>query len=147
MSALLSTVLLSLVSLAVAHPTPVQLLQPRQDNQLAAVPDAEAWNEGAMMEWPIHSSCNASEARQLRAALAETVELAEHAKEHVLRWSNSSKHYRKYFGDAPSGALVGNLDRIVNGDRGSVLFRCDNPDGNCELEGRLMPLCCDHRLI
>lgn len=142
----LSTVLLTLLSLAVAIPTPLQLLYPRQ-NDLAALPNTGAWNAGAMKEWPIHSSCNASEARQLRAALAETVQLAEHAKEHVLRWSNSSEHYRKYFGDAPSGEVVGNLDRIVNGDRGNVLFRCDNPDGNCELEGRLMPSSCNQRLI
>ena len=134
----LSIVLLALLSLAFASPAPLQLLYPRQDSDLAAQPNPGSLDAGAMTEWPIHSSCNASEARQLRAALDETVQLAEHAKNHVLRWGNSSEHYQKYFGDAPSGDLIGNLDKVVNGDRGSVLFRCDNPDGNCQLEGRLI---------
>lgn len=96
---------------------------------------APSWNAGAVDEYPIHTSCNATERVQLRQALAETVALADHAKEHVLRWGNSSEHYRRYFGDQPTSQVVGNLDKIVSSDKGGVLFRCDNPDGNCQLEG------------
>lgn len=63
------------------------------------------------------------------------VELVDHAKQHVLRWGNSSEHYRKYFGDLPSGEVVGWFERVASGDRGAALFRCDNPDGNCDLPG------------
>ncbi len=131
----ISTILLTLLPLTTTFPTPTLPLQTRQNDNLAPQEGAAAWDDGAVTAFPIHSSCNASQARQLRAALAETVELAQHAKEHVLRWANNSEQYQKYFGDAPIAEVTGNLDTIVSGDRGSVLFRCDNPDGNCELEG------------
>ena len=65
-----------------------------------------AWNEGAVTEYPIHPSCNVTETNQLRAALHEMEKLVEHAKEHVLRWSNNSAIYRKYFGDARFSAVM-----------------------------------------
>lgn len=40
------------------------------------------WSAGYASEFSIHSSCNATERRQLEFALEETVELAKHAKEH-----------------------------------------------------------------
>lgn len=83
----------------------------------------------------IHHSCNATEQRQLATALQETVTLAEQAKDHILRWSNESAIYRKYFGDRPSLTAIGAYDIIINGNPENVLFRCDNPDGNCALEG------------
>ena len=94
-----------------------------------------AWDAGATKDFVIHDSCNATQTTQIRKGLADAVTLAEHAKEHILRFSNSSAHYRKYFGDAPSSEAIGNYERIVNGDRGNALFRCDNPDGNCKQPG------------
>ncbi|KAL4764222.1 major allergen Asp F2 [Aspergillus foveolatus] len=85
--------------------------------------------------FPIHHSCNATEQRQLATALQETVTLTEHAKDHILRWGNESAIYRKYFGDRPSLTAIGAYDIIINGNPDNVLFRCDNPDGNCALEG------------
>ncbi|OCT48355.1 Major allergen Asp f 2 [Cladophialophora carrionii] len=133
--AAVTTMLLTILFLTTVVPTSALPLQARQSDDLAPLQSATAWRAGAVTEFQIHASCNASQAHQLRAALAETVDLARHAKEHVLRWGNSSEHYQKYFGDAPSGEVVGYLDKIVSGDRGSSLFRCDNPDGNCDLEG------------
>ncbi|KAL4978711.1 putative peptidase family-domain-containing protein [Aspergillus desertorum] len=85
--------------------------------------------------FPIHHSCNATEQRQLATALQDTVTLAQHAKDHILRWGNESSIYRKYFGDRPSLTAVGAYDIIINGNPDSILFRCDNPDGNCGLDG------------
>ena len=99
-----------------------------------------SWDAGAVDEYPIHPSCNATERAQLQEALSEAIALAEHARQHVLRWGNASAHYRRYFGNQPSGEVIGNLDKIANGDRGGVLFRCDNPDGNCALEGEYAPI-------
>ncbi|KAL4971022.1 major allergen Asp F2 [Aspergillus stella-maris] len=82
--------------------------------------------------FPIHHSCNATEQRQLATALQETVSLAEHAKQHILSWGNESAIYRKYFGDRPSITAIGAYDIIINGNSSNTLFRCDNPDGNCE---------------
>lgn len=92
-----------------------------------------------MTSFPIHSSCNATQRRQIEAGLNEAVELARHAKAHILRWGNESEIYRKYFGNRPTMEAVGAYDVIVNGDKANVLFRCDNPDGNCALEGKDPP--------
>ncbi|KAH1896927.1 hypothetical protein KXV57_001026 [Aspergillus fumigatus] len=94
-----------------------------------------SWDAGAVTSFPIHSSCNATQRRQIEAGLNEAVELARHAKAHILRWGNESEIYRKYFGNRPTMEAVGAYDVIVNGDKANVLFRCDNPDGNCALEG------------
>jgi hypothetical protein len=87
--------------------------------------------------YPIHSSCNATERTQLTRALGETMKLAQHAKEHILRWGNSSEIYRKYFGNATTGEPVGWYEKAVNGDKAGIIFRCDDPDGNCHQEGTL----------
>ncbi|KAL4781374.1 putative peptidase family-domain-containing protein [Aspergillus varians] len=85
--------------------------------------------------FPIHESCNATEQRQLATAFKEVISLVEHAKEHILHWGNGSDIYRKYFGDRPSLTAIGAYDIIINGNSENILFRCDNPDGNCALDG------------
>lgn len=93
------------------------------------------WNAGGVNEFPIHSSCNATQRRQIELGLAEAVNLAAHARDHILRWRNESEIYRKYFGDSPSMEAIGAFELVVKGDRNDILFRCDNPDGNCDVEG------------
>ncbi|KAI9711438.1 MAG: hypothetical protein M1812_007183 [Candelaria pacifica] len=93
------------------------------------------WDTGAVNLIPIHESCNDTETTLIRKGLNEAIQLAGHAKAHILRYGNSSATYRKYFGDAPSMDAIGSLDKIVGSDKGHVLFRCDNPDGNCALPG------------
>ena len=110
-----------------ANPSIVRL----HARQVNIVPDG--WDQGAVNEDPIHSFCNETEANQLRLAPKEMEMLAEHAKQHVLRWSNSSAVYQKYFGDAPSATVRGNYDRVVHSDKTRTLFCCDDPDGNCEI--------------
>lgn len=120
----------SAASCALALPA---LVQPRAGSPSSL--GATAWNEGAVNEYVIHSSCNDSETIQLRKGLADAVTLADHAVQHILRWGNSSEHYRKYFGNAPSGEAIGYYEKVINGDKGNALFRCDNPDGNCDQPG------------
>lgn len=125
--------LLSSAAIAAALPTP----EASEGNQSQPFSQAglTPWNAGAVNQFPIHSSCNATQRRQIELGLNETVTLAEHAKNHILRWRNESEIYRKYFGDRPSMEAIGAFDVVVNSDRKNILFRCDNPDGNCELEG------------
>lgn len=94
-----------------------------------------AWDAGAVHEYPIHASCNATQHAYIRKGLDETMKLCSQARDHILRWGNSSDIYRKYFGDAPTGEPLGWFTKIVDGDKSDVLFRCDNPDGNCNNEG------------
>jgi len=118
---------------AFAAPTSVQLESRQQPAPFQQ--ELSAWNEGAVTAYPIHSSCNTTQRAQIAAGLNETILLAEHAKEHVLRWGNSSELYQKYFGELPPYEVVGALDLVVSGDKGNVLFRCDDPDDNCQQDG------------
>ncbi|KAK4102381.1 zincin [Parathielavia hyrcaniae] len=87
---------------------------------------------GAVTEYPIHSSCNVTLRRQLERALDETVELAEHARDHILRWGNESPFFIKYFGTNTSTAMpIGWFSRIAAADRRDMAFRCDDADKNC----------------
>lgn len=65
------------------------------------------WRAGAVRDYPIHSSCNATERALLNKGLDEAVELAAHAKDHVLRFGNTSELYNKYFGTAPTPEVIG----------------------------------------
>ncbi|KAF2172126.1 hypothetical protein M409DRAFT_49868 [Zasmidium cellare ATCC 36951] len=120
-------VLLSALAAVSAAPTPVE--EKRQAP--FEVTEQAPWNSGAVTQWRVHSSCNSSEAYQIRQGLDEAVELASHAKAHINRWGNSSEIYQKYFGGNPTVEAVGSLDVIINGDRSGALFRCDDPDQNC----------------
>jgi hypothetical protein len=129
----LSLAALVLTTVSAAPTSTVPHLQQRQNMPFQQV--ASAWDAGAVSVYPIHSSCNATQRAQITAGLNETMLLAEHAKQHVLRWGNTSKLYQKYFGVLPPYEVIGAFDMIVNGDKANVLFRCDNPDGNCQQEG------------
>ena len=89
------------------------------------------WAAGGVTEYSIHPSCNHSENALLRQALTEAEVLAAHARDHILRFGNSSSYYLKYFGTANSGEPAGWFDKVVRGDKAGVLFRCDDPDKNC----------------
>jgi hypothetical protein len=89
------------------------------------------WSKGAVNQYEIHQSCNATETALLRQALTETEILAAHARDHIQRFGNSSSYFTKYFGRASTAEPAGWYDRLVNADKSGVLFRCDDPDQNC----------------
>lgn len=128
---LTATVLLTAISGVFA--APAQLLA-RQESS-SENNSVAAWDAGAVTQYQIHSSCNATQAHQIAVGLNETIQLVGHARDHVLRWGNNSDIYQRYFGARPPFEVLGAYDIIINGDKEGVLFRCDNPDGNCDLEG------------
>ncbi|KAF2439845.1 zincin [Karstenula rhodostoma CBS 690.94] len=137
MDVLRSAVLLFAAS-AVASPA----LLPRQASTVtvtqvasAPAPTATAWNSGAVDEFTIHSSCNNTEAAQIKKGLGETLILVRHARDHILRFGNSSEIYQKYFGNASTGEPIGWYTKIADGNKADLLFRCDDPDSNCGQEG------------
>ncbi|KAI0168661.1 hypothetical protein BJ166DRAFT_523012 [Pestalotiopsis sp. NC0098] len=132
----------ALIPLALAGASSAVRVQGRQDAvtitetvTAAATSTQWAWNQGASTAWPIHESCNATERALLKRGLDEAAVLAAHARDHVLRFGNSSEFYQKYFGNASTGEVIGWFEKLVHGDRGAYKFRCDNPDGNCALDG------------
>jgi hypothetical protein len=111
-------------------------LAPRQATTVtvtadAAAPTSTAWDAGAVHQYPIHASCNATQHAYIRNGLDETITICRQARDHILRWGNSSQIYQKYFGNAPTGEPIGWFSKIVDGDKSDVLFRCDDPDQNC----------------
>ncbi|KAM0697546.1 hypothetical protein Q7P36_002400 [Cladosporium allicinum] len=104
-----------------------------EDNVSSAFqsPSYYDWSKGAVNEYEIHQSCNTTQHSLLRQALTETEILAGHARDHIQRFGNSSSYYTKYFGKASTAEPAGWYDRLVNGDKAGVLFRCDDPDQNC----------------
>ncbi|KAF8896833.1 putative peptidase family-domain-containing protein [Mucidula mucida] len=83
----------------------------------------------------IHSSCNATERRQLTKALAETYEITSAAIEYVLQNGYTDDVYRKYFGNAEPFAVIGAFQALTSGDKTGVLLRCDDIDQNCRQDG------------
>lgn len=114
--------------------------------------DAHLYTNEALYDWAgrrtteymIHPSCNGSQTAILSQALYETEVLAGHGRDHILRFGNSSSYFLTYFGDAPSAEPAGWFNKIVNADKNNVLFRCDNPDGNCDIEGESVSLSLCH---
>jgi hypothetical protein len=107
-----------------------------------AEPTEYYWARGAVTEFPLHESCNSTQRAVLRRAFSDGIRLAQHAKEHILRWGNSSAFYQRYFGAAPTAEPIGWYERIVSADRRGLLFRCDDIDGNCRLNpSKCIPMC------
>ncbi|KAF9467229.1 putative peptidase family-domain-containing protein [Collybia nuda] len=80
----------------------------------------------------IHSSCNATQSRQLKKALADTYEIVGIAQEYVLANGPQDPLYKKYFGKGDYIAVLGALDGILVGNKEGVLLRCDDIDGKQE---------------
>lgn len=93
------------------------------------------WAEGWKADFPIHASCNATLRNQLEAGLKETVQIAAHARDHLLRWGSESDLAKKYFGNASVAGPIGWYSRVVHGNKDGMLFRCDDIDGNCHQDG------------
>ncbi|KAK3292881.1 putative peptidase domain-containing protein [Chaetomium fimeti] len=113
---------------------------PSSTASASSTPTPYDFTAGAVTSFPIHSSCNSTLRRQLERALDETVELAAHARDHILRFGGASPFVQKYFGTgngtdgtplASTAMPLGWFSRVALGDRGNMTFRCDDPDENC----------------
>ncbi|KAK6072725.1 restculine oxidase [Seiridium cupressi] len=49
------------------------------------------------------------------------------------RLCRTYEFYHKYFGLAPAVEVIEWIDKIVTGDRTKYIFRCDDPDGDCDI--------------
>lgn len=52
----------------------------------------------------------------------------------VLVHGNKSEIFQKYFGKGPTATPMGWFDKIASGNRAGIVFRCDDPDQNCETQ-------------
>lgn len=120
--------------------SPIAGRQEKAARAETSTPEVKEWSAGWVTEFPIHESCNATLRNQLAEALAETQQLAQHAKEHLLRWGHESQFVQKYFGEGNTAVPIGWYERIISADKTGMLFRCDDPDKNCATQsGKLIP--------
>lgn len=99
-----------------------------------AVSQGWKWDADGRKDYPVHPSCNSTQRRQLELGLSELKELAGHARDHILRYGNSSTQFLKYFGSGTTAEPIGWHSRMVDADKTGMLFRCDDPDRNCETQ-------------
>ncbi|POR35302.1 Putative peptidase family-protein [Tolypocladium paradoxum] len=92
------------------------------------------WSDGWKTSFTIHPSCNSTLRAQLQQGLDEAVQLAKHAKDHLLRFGNHSEFTQKYFGNGTTATPIGWYERIIAADKTGMLFRCDDPDRNCQTQ-------------
>lgn len=110
------------------EPTSVLPSGPDASETPAAVYD---WSADWKTKFPIHESCNATLRAQLEDALDETQQLAQHARDHLLKFGHKSEFVQKYFGNSSTATPAGWFDRVVAADKTGMVFRCDDPDKNC----------------
>lgn len=97
----------SLLTLAAAVSAAPTTFLWEDSTNVTTVKNQVTWTEDWETSFKIHKSCSPVETNQLIQAFEETKLLANHAKLHTLRNGNSSEFYRKYFGNAPIGEVVG----------------------------------------
>ena len=140
---------LPLLSLASASPlipraesSPTSVLPVPESTEISS--PVYDWSAGWKPKYEIHQSCNATLRAQLEEALDETVQLATHARDHLLRWGQNSEFAQKYFGkNGTTAGPAGWFDRVAAADKTGVIFRCDDPDENCatqDCKSRTFPL-------
>lgn len=90
-----------------------------------------AWNPDFQKDFTINNTCNASESSVLSSALHQAIEVSEHARQHLLRYGNSSDIFKKYFGHNPPFIPLGVYDFLSNGNKGNFTFGCQDFEKKC----------------
>ncbi|RKF82000.1 pH-regulated antigen PRA1 [Golovinomyces cichoracearum] len=133
---MLSKISLSLISqalLVVSGPL-FETAAPLSFDQTQKPTKSYDWTAGYIGDFTLHSSCNATQKHELLRGLNDAVNLAKHAKEHILVHGSDSPIYQKYFGNVPTGAVLGWFEKIATANRKGAIFRCDDPDRNCRTQ-------------
>lgn len=101
----------------------------------AATSTPYSWDAGYVDAFQIHQSCNATNRNQLLRAFSDLRDVTAHARDHILRYGNTSDIFVRYFGTAASAEPLGWYSKFVSGQKNTLLFRCDDIDGNCKNDG------------
>lgn len=128
-SSLVATLLLAASSVQAAPFFSTPSIVKRAEDQTASSIDKHAHSN--MSQVQIHESCDAGQARFIQAGLDDMNTLAKHAYDRILKYGEHDEMYTKYFGNASSASAAGFYAQLLYGNKPGVLFRCDNPDGNC----------------
>ncbi|KLT40890.1 zincin [Cutaneotrichosporon oleaginosum] len=85
----------------------------------------------------IHESCSTPQRRMIGKGLQEAMEVAAFAKDYIATNGPSDPVFKLYFGDKKEAypAAMGAYDVLLDSNKDGVIFRCDDPDGNCHQPG------------
>lgn len=87
------------------------------------------WSEPVFAE--IYHTCNSTNARMINAGLKDSLEVSSYAKKRLLEYGSEDEIYQRWFGDGSIYTVVGVLDWLVESNKDSLLYRCDDIDGQC----------------
>ncbi|BEI80817.1 hypothetical protein CcaverHIS002_0113460 [Cutaneotrichosporon cavernicola] len=85
----------------------------------------------------IHESCTPPQHRMIGQGLKEALEVAAFAKDYIATNGPSDPVFKLYFGEKKEAypAAMGAYDVLLDSNKDGLLFRCDDPDGNCHQPG------------
>ncbi|GMF38003.1 unnamed protein product [[Candida] boidinii] len=87
------------------------------------------WSEPVFAE--IYHTCNSTTARMINAGLKDSLEVSSYAKKRLLEYGSEDEIYQRWFGNGSIFTVVGVLDWLVESNKDSLLYRCDDIDGQC----------------
>ncbi|GAA5917580.1 hypothetical protein JCM6882_001986 [Rhodosporidiobolus microsporus] len=128
--------LLPALSLAAPAPAPAEW---SYASSLKAFTTPSDWYAGAHKAFTAHPSCNATEKRLIGDGLDEALMLAGQARAHLRRYGNDTLFEAWFGNETDPNLLLGLYDRIVDGDKTGLTFRCDDVDDECDGKYGVIP--------
>ncbi|GAA5852418.1 hypothetical protein JCM8547_006775 [Rhodosporidiobolus lusitaniae] len=102
-------------------PAPAEWSSPSALKEFAT---PSSWYAGAHKAFTAHPSCNATEKRLIGDGLDEALMLAGQARAHLRRYGNDTIFQAWFGNETDSNTLLGLYDRLVDGDKTGLTFRC-----------------------
>ncbi|KAI5478172.1 hypothetical protein MNV49_005339 [Pseudohyphozyma bogoriensis] len=89
------------------------------------------WSAGGSNNYTADDSCDITQKRLIGDGLSEALTLLDHARAHLRRFGNDTI-FTDWFGkDADPNTALGLYDRLVDGDKSNLVFRCDDVSNLC----------------
>ncbi|KAG7789935.1 hypothetical protein KL929_002631 [Ogataea haglerorum] len=79
----------------------------------------------------IYHTCNETNARMIRAGLKDSLEAAAYARARLTEYGKDDEIYERWFGNGSIYEVIGTIDWLVEASKDSLLYRCDDIDGEC----------------
>ncbi|GAA6032235.1 hypothetical protein JCM8097_007137 [Rhodosporidiobolus ruineniae] len=135
--------MLALLSLAALFPTfALAAPAPSEWTYKTALKEFEVptnWSAGAHKGYSVSSTCTFDERRAIGDGLDEALELAAQARDHLRRYGNDTIFNAWFGSETDPNLLLGLYDRLVDGDKTGITFRCDDVDDECNGKYGIIP--------
>ena len=85
-----------------------------------------------------HQSCNATNQRMLSSGLKDTLEVTAVTRDKLLA-NGTDKFFKRWFGNSSVFTVIGTLEYVIESGKSDVLYRCDDPSGDCAVHSTDWP--------